>query len=264
MEGTLYLVFVDTINRDLSYKAMTAIRKSDFLAVHKYEPPLEALDIVSEIIPGIKAKKILKITLPLSDEVSNTQHWQSIITLLKKGIDVVFIEPLAPTMFQVIDFIGATLEKYKCTKMDILGAPLELIDFIRLRDEEYFYLLKEAGTLGWTVASYSNYPNEDDFLDFKHLESHTGFSIFTKRDPDVLLATIFEENIPSEQNHSGHSPKRTPETFSQIINLVKNLHTSLQSYREQKKKLEELLKSENLNDIEKLWSILDDDFPETD
>lgn len=241
MAGTLFFVFIDAINADITYKSITAIRKSNYLVVHNYKQPLlDVLNIVSEFIPGITTKNIFNISIPGEDMGKNLEEWKKIIHLLKQGNDVVLLEPVAPTMYYALDYIDELMADFGDIQIQTLGSPLEIIQFIRIRDEEYFHLLKCAVSYGWDVKQLSLSPDKEDLISFTEKKSDVCFHIITKRDPEALLSNLMNdfESFTSEKSSSDNDRKL-------ILTLAQNLDAELEKFRVQKDKLEEMFDSEN-------------------
>lgn len=255
MTGTLYFVFIDTINSDITYKSIAAIRKSNYLVVHDYKQQLlDVLNIVSEFIPGITSKTAFKLPIPGDNIKKNLEEWEKIISLLNQGNDVVFLEPFAPTMYYTLDYVEGLLADYSDIQIQVLGSPLEVIQLIRIKDEEYFHLLQCAESYNWDVKQLSISPDQEDLIAFTDKKTDTCFHIISQRDPEALLSNLMDdfESLSPEES----LPDKDREL---ILSLSEKLKSELEKFRAQKDALEEILDSGNdssdiMEDIFKLFS----------
>lgn len=204
--GTFYVIFVDTISQDISCKSLSAIRKSDHLALHMYSNGTsknkfsDVIGVVSKFLPGLNSKPVIQVPIPSEDTARAFDKWKEISEELSRGNNIAFLEPIGPQIFHILDTFQEIFEEIHEINLEIMGLPPEIIQFFREMDAKFFYLLHAAEHAGWKYALAPKDSSGEDLLTFRSLKTNEEFELITMRDPVALVQNLYNEAEDSAAN----------------------------------------------------------------
>lgn len=239
--GTLYVIFVDTISRDISCKSLSAIRKSDRLALHMYSDGTsknefsDVIGVVSQFLPGLNSKPVIQVPIPSEDTANAFEKWKEISEELTRGNNIAFLEPIGPQIFRILDTFQEIFEEIHEIDLEIMGLPPEIIQFFREMDAKFFYLLHAAEHAGWKYALAPKDSSREDLLTFRSLKTNEEFELITMRDPVALVQNLY--------NEAEDSATYDISLCTKIRRLAKKLEQKSQNYDDYKNSLTTLFDS---------------------